>query len=64
VGPLQPPGPAPEAAATFIRELREDPDALNKRIIESYIAYRNSAVGYVGEAYAPVHAGRAMVAWG
>jgi TRAP-type mannitol/chloroaromatic compound transport system substrate-binding protein len=53
-----------EAAATFIRELREDPDALNKRIIESYIGYRNSAVGYVGEAYAPVHAGRAMVAWG
>jgi TRAP-type mannitol/chloroaromatic compound transport system substrate-binding protein len=53
-----------EAAAAFIREIREDPDPLNRRIIESYIAYRSTAVDYVAEAYAPVNAGRALVRWG
>ncbi len=52
-----------EAAARFIRELREDEDPLNRRIIESYIAYRETAVDYAAEAHAPVNAGRALARW-
>lgn len=52
-----------ETAKAFIMELRDEGDALNRRIIESYIAYRQAAADYVAEAYAPVHAARAMVSW-
>ena len=52
-----------EAAWAVMRELREDPDPLNRAIIESYIAYRNRAVEFAGLAYTPTNAGRALLPW-
>ena len=52
-----------EAAWAVMRELREDPDPLNRAIIQSYIAYRNRAVEFAGLAYTPTNAGRALLPW-
>ncbi|MFQ3622323.1 MAG: TRAP transporter substrate-binding protein [Acetobacteraceae bacterium] len=52
-----------EAAWTVMRELREDPDALNRAIIQSYIAHRQAAVEFAARAYTPTDAGRALVPW-
>lgn len=53
------------AAGEVLKELREDQDALTKRIAESYVAHRNLQTGFAPLSYTGVQQARTLpITWG
>jgi TRAP-type mannitol/chloroaromatic compound transport system substrate-binding protein len=53
------------AAGEVLKELREDQDALTKRIAESYVAFRNLQAGFAPLSYTAVQQARTLpISWG
>jgi TRAP-type mannitol/chloroaromatic compound transport system substrate-binding protein len=53
------------AAGEVLKELREDQDALTKRIAESYVAFRNLQAGFAPLSYTGVQQARTLpIRWG